>query len=107
MSAVEIKRRPTKWEEVLLVCRKCGKRAGGGFGKDGRKRLAKALRRELKLEKGRCARVGVMEVGCLGLCPKDAVTVVRGSQPGAMLAVPVGAPVEEVAAALGLPAQGS
>lgn len=86
----------------MLICRKCSKRAGGGFGKGGRKRLAKALRRELQLEKGRRARIGLVEVGCLGLCPKDAVSVACGSKPGALFAVPVGAPMVDVVAALGL-----
>lgn len=92
----------SKWEEAVLICRKCGKRAGGGFGPKGRQSLRKALRKELALKKGRRARIGLVEVDCLKLCPKGAVTVVLGSAPSAMRAVPIGTPAAEVTAALGL-----
>ena len=64
------------WREVLLVCRKCGSKRGG-FGPEGRNLKR---RREVR----------VLEVGCLGVCPKGAVTVVRGGAPGEMLLVPLG-----------------
>ena len=98
-----IKRRRTGWGDIVLVCRKCSKKAGGGFGPGAKTRLAKALKKDLKLGKGRCARARVSEVGCLGLCPKNAVTVARGSRPDELLAVPKGASLDAIAAALGLP----
>lgn len=67
---------PSNWERALLVCGKCSRKVGGGFGRKGRTPLAKALRRELGVGKGRKARIGVTEVKCLGLCPKRAVTLV-------------------------------
>ena len=60
------------------------------------------LRKELKLKKGRGASVGLVEVDCLRLCPKDAVTVVRGSAPGVFRKVPRGAHIKEIAGELGL-----
>jgi predicted metal-binding protein len=90
------------WEEVVLVCRKCSKKVDGGFGPKGKTSLRKALRKELHLKKGRRARVGVVEADCLKLCPKDAVTVVLGSEPGQWRKVPRGADIKEVAAELGL-----
>jgi predicted metal-binding protein len=92
----------SKWEEAVLICRKCGKRAGGGFGRKGKQSLRKVLKKELGLKKGRRARIGLVEVDCLKLCPKNAVTVVLGSAPQAMVAVPIGMPVAEVVAGLGL-----
>lgn len=90
----------------MLVCRKCSKRAGGGFGRHGGERLAKALRRALGLaSKGGRARkdaVGVIEVGCLDICPKRAVMAIRCGEPGRWLAVPAGTPVDEVVEMLGL-----
>ena len=44
-----IRKIPTKHEEVILVCRKCLKKIGGGFGPDGDMRLDKAMRHELGL----------------------------------------------------------
>ncbi len=84
------------WREVLLVCRKCdakGKR--GGFGPDGRDTLPDALKQTLRDLKRR-REVRVLEVGCLGVCPKGAVTVVRGAAPGEMLLVPRGMDLVEL-----------
>jgi predicted metal-binding protein len=107
MSDDPIKRRRTAWEDIVLVCRKCSKKTRGGFGSGGKTRLAKALKKDLKLGKGRCAKVRVIEVGCLGLCPKNAVTVARGSQPGELLAVPKGASLDDIAATLEITPRGS
>lgn len=90
------------WEEVVLVCRKCSNKVGGGFGPKQKTSLRKALRKELKLKKGRRASVGLVEVDCLKLCPKDAVTLVLGSEPGVFRKVPRGADIKEIAAELGL-----
>src|SRR3546814_6411509 len=53
---------PSGWQDVILVCRKCSKRQGGGFGPQGGKPLAKALRKHLGVKKGRKASVGIVEV---------------------------------------------
>lgn len=91
------------WSEVVLVCRKCSKKLKGGFGPDGDDRLAKALKRELGGGKNRKAALGVIEVGCFDVCPKDAVVVARGGAPGDWLVVPRGTPTAAVAERLGLP----
>lgn len=93
---------PSRWKHSVLVCRKCGKRAGGGFGSKGKTSLAKLLRKHLGVKKGRKAATGVVEIGCLGLCPKGAVTVVNGGRPGEWLAVPLGTSAADVAGCLGL-----
>lgn len=90
------------WERTILICGKCSKRIDGGFGHKRRTPLAKALRRLLGLKKGRKAAVGIVETKCLGLCPGGGVTVVDAAAPGEWLVVRAGAPLEEVAADLGL-----
>jgi predicted metal-binding protein len=92
-----------EWTGTLLVCRKCSKKLDGGFGPDGRLSLAKALKRYLSLGKGRKSRLGVVEVKCLGICPKNAVTVVDGAQPGDWKLVERATPIDEVVSALVLP----
>ena len=88
-----MKRAKSDWGGAVLVCAKCSKKIGGGFGPKEHERLAKALRREPGFGKGRKAAVGVIEVKCLGLCPKDAVTVVDTRRPGEWLVVPAGSDV--------------
>lgn len=88
------------WRGAILVCRKCGKKLGGGFGPKGKISLAKALRKEMGGGKGRKARIGIIEVGCLGICPKGAVTMVDTRRPDEWLLVRAGTPVEDVAARL-------
>ncbi|MDB5688386.1 MAG: hypothetical protein JWL91_262 [Sphingomonas bacterium] len=90
------------WRAVVLVCGKCSRKVKGGFGADGRTPLAKALRRFAGKGKGRKAPAGVFEVSCLKVCPKHAVTVVDGGNPGKWLIVPAGTPVATVAAQLGI-----
>lgn len=91
-----------RWEDVLLVCRKCGGRLKkGGFGPKGRDRLPDMLRQMLR-HLGRRREVGIVEVGCLGVCPKDAVVVLRGRDPGAMLVVRKGTEPAALADRLGL-----
>src|SRR3546814_8576993 len=85
---------PSGWQDVILVCHKCSKRQGGGFGPQGGKPLAKALRKHLGVKKGRKASVGIVEVGCLGVCPKDAVTLVKASDSQRWRLVPPGANLE-------------
>ena len=90
---------PAPWQGVALVCRKCGKKLGGGFGKKGKHGLAETLKRELK-DTGRRRALRVVEVGCLGLCPKGAVTVAGSTHPGAVFAVPAHAEPAAVLTAL-------
>jgi len=100
-----------RWRAAILVCRKCQKKLDDrGFGPNGDLRLAKAMTRAVKHSpagrgskmKGRRAPVGIVEVGCLKLCPKQGVTVVAGDQPHRWLVAGEGAVAEAVLAALGV-----
>jgi len=90
------------WSSTLLVCKKCSKKLDGGFGPKGRTPLAKALRKQLGLKKGRKGRAGIVEVKCLGICPRGAVTVIDGAAPGEWMLVKAGTDLDEVSAELGL-----
>lgn len=100
-----------RWRAAVLVCRKCQKKLGDeGFGPKGDQRLAKAMTRAIKHSevgqgaklKGRRAPIGIVEVGCLKLCPKGGVTVVAGDQPDRWLVAGEGAAPEAVLAELGV-----
>ena len=78
---------PAPWRDLVLVCRKCGEKLGGGFGKDGRENL-RDLMKSLTREAGLRKIVRVIESDCLDLCPKDAVSVMRVAEPSTILAVP-------------------
>jgi len=93
---------PSRWEDVVLICRKCSKRANGGFGEDGEQRLAKALRKALHGGRKRKARLGIIETGCLGLCPRDAVVAINARHPEQWQLITPGTSVEQVATQLGL-----
>ena len=88
----------SNWEQTVLVCAKCSKKVGGGFGPKGKTPLVKALR--AVLGKGRKASVGVIPVKCLGVCPKNAVTVVDSRRPREWMIVRTGTPVDAVVSAL-------
>ena len=90
----------SRWQGSVMVCGKCSKKLGGGFGEKGRTPLAKMLRAVLGLKKGRKAERGVVEVKCLGICPKNAVVMVDGARPDRWLLVPAGADASEVVATL-------
>ena len=90
------------WSAAIIVCSKCSKRLGGGFGPKGKASLAKALRKRLGLKKGRMGRAGIVEVKCLGVCPYGAVTVIDAANPREWILVPQGADIDAVAAELGL-----
>jgi hypothetical protein len=93
------------WQAAILICAKCTRKVGGGFGEKGRTPLAKALRAWVGgPKKGRKARIGAVEVPCLKICPKRAVTVVDGARPREWLVIDAGTPVAEVAARLGIAA---
>lgn len=93
------------WETAILVCAKCSKRLEGGFGKKGKQRLAKALKAYLGIKRFRKARVGVVEVKCLGVCPRGAVTVVNAADPSRWRLVARDADLAAVAADLGIAPQ--
>ncbi len=92
----------SNWSNAILVCAKCSKRLDGGFGPKGRQPLAKALRKHLGLKKGRKGDAGIVEVKCLGVCPRGAVTVVNGRASREWLLVRAGADLDAVAGELGL-----
>lgn len=91
-----------RWSRAVLVCAKCSRKLDGGFGRDGDRPLAKALRKHLGLKKGPKAPAGVVETQCLGVCPKRAVTVVDAARPGEWLLVSPGADLDALAQKLGL-----
>jgi len=78
------------WRDIAMVCGKCSRKLKGGFGKKGKHDLADVLKVALK-EAGRRRELRVVEVGCLGLCPKRAVTAVSSARPDQVLAIPKGA----------------
>lgn len=90
------------WSGAILVCSKCSKKLGSGFGPKGKTSLAKALRKRFGLKKGRKSPVGVVEVRCLGVCPKNAVTLIDTTHPDKWRLVPRGADIEAVGRDLGL-----
>ena len=100
-----IKSASTEWRQVVLVCRKCSKKLDGGFGPDGDLTLKKALRKYLRLKKGKSGRKGELVVtgtDCFDICPKGAVVAVNAAQPKKLLIVPAGADLFEVKTRLGL-----
>lgn len=92
----------SNWANAVLVCAKCSKKLDGGFGPKGKAPLGKALRKHLHLKKGRKAAAGILDVKCLGVCPRGAVTVVNGAASREWLLVPAGADLDRVAQELGL-----
>jgi predicted metal-binding protein len=84
----------SNWDRTILVCAKCSKKVGGGFGPKGKTPLLKALR--VVLGKGRKASVGVLPVKCLGICPKNAVTLIDSRRPREWMIVPAATPVAQV-----------
>ena len=85
------------WDYSLMVCRKCTKRQKGGFGKKGKSPLAKMLRKALGAKKGRKSNIGVVEVGCLGVCPRHAVVMIDSRAPQEWMLVTPGADVDALA----------
>jgi hypothetical protein len=81
--------RPTPWREVLILCRKCGKKLDGGFGTKRKESLKDVLRQALR-DSGRRRQVRIMETSCLGICPKRGVTTLNASHPGTIHVIPRG-----------------
>jgi predicted metal-binding protein len=80
---------PTPWRNVIVICRKCGKRQKGGFGPKQKDSLRAVLRDALRAA-GRRRDVKILETGCLGLCPKQGVTALNAGRPGALHVIPSG-----------------
>jgi len=80
---------PAPWRDVAMICGKCSRKLHGGFGKKGKHDLTTVLKDALR-QTGRRRELRVLTVGCLGLCPKRAVTAVTTAQPGQVLAIPEG-----------------
>lgn len=71
------------WSHAILVCKKCSKKQAKkskGFGPQ-QKRLAAALKREMGGGKSRKSPVGVIEVSCLDICPKNGVVIIDSRAP--------------------------
>jgi len=102
MEAGRLKSVRSDWSNTVLVCKKCSKRLDGGFGPKGKTPLAKALRKHLGIGKGRKSQAGIVEVKCLGVCPRGAVTVINGKAPKEWALVKAGADLDEIAVGLGL-----
>ncbi len=92
----------TRSDTLVAICKKCGKKVGGGFGDGGKRSLRKALTKHLDLPKWKRAPVRIVETGCMKLCPKGAVAVTTSGDARLVYVVPAGTPVGEVAAHLGL-----
>ena len=102
LKAAGLKSVRSHWSTALLVCRKCSKRLDGGFGPKGRTSLAKALRKELGGGKDRKGKLGIIEVKCLGVCPRGAVTIIDAAHPGEWKIVAARQDIEEIVSALRL-----
>jgi len=97
--AIKVTSVPT--ERLIIVCGKCTRKLHGGFGKKRKHALRSVLRDALKTL-GRRRDVRAIETGCLGLCPRDAVTVADSRRPGDLLSVPSGMAAETILAGLGV-----
>jgi predicted metal-binding protein len=93
---------PAKTQSIVLVCGKCSKKVGGGFGKNGKKSLAKELRELGNGMKGRKSNLLVIETGCMKLCPKGEVVAINAAQPGEWLLVSPHTDMDSVALRLGI-----
>lgn len=89
----------SNWSHAILVCKKCSKKSvkrTGGYGPKG-KPLSKALKQELGTRKGRKSKLGLIEVPCLDICPKEGVVVVDSRTPGQWRIVTPDADIGELA----------
>ena len=79
----------TPWREIIILCRKCGKKRDGGFGPKRKESLKATLRQALR-DAGKRRQVRVMETSCLGICPKDGVTALNATTPGTIHVISTG-----------------
>jgi len=89
----------SNWSHAILVCKKCSKKVrkrGVRFGKDG-DALPKALRKSLGAKKGRKSPLGLVEVSCLDICPKNGVVLVDTRTPGQWRIIKPDADIDELA----------
>ncbi len=89
MSKPSITAHPTQWQDVIVVCRKCTRKLDGGFGPDSELTLPRALKQSLR-ETGRRHTTRIIETKCLGVCPKNAVTILSASAPAKLYTVKAG-----------------
>ncbi len=83
------------WQDIVLTCAKCTRKLKGGFGRKRRYSLRDILKQGLR-DAGLRRNLRVVEVGCLGLCPRDAVTLVRASHPRELRRIPAGSAFSDV-----------
>jgi predicted metal-binding protein len=86
--------RATPWRTVLVICRKCGKKLDGGFGRKRKESLKSVLRQNFR-DAGRRRDIRICETACLGVCPKGGVTALNATHPGTIHVIPAGADVAE------------
>jgi predicted metal-binding protein len=84
-----ILKRPTRWENIVLLCGKCAHKLNGGYGPKRKDRLRTILRKGLA-ETGHRRDVRIIETRCMGLCPKNVTTLVITDRPDAIFAIPAG-----------------
>lgn len=85
------------WSHAILICKKCSKKQSKRrFGRK-KKGLASALKDELGTKKGRKAPLGIVEVSCLDICPKEGVVIVDSRTPGQWRIVTPDADIGELA----------
>ena len=87
--------RPTPWNTVILLCGKCARKMEGGYGVKGKETLRSVLRAELKI-KGYGRGIRLIETRCMGLCPKNEVTVLNAGRPDCILTVPKGVMADQL-----------
>lgn len=87
--------RSTPWRDVIVLCKKCGKKLDGGFGPKRKESLKTELRQALR-DAGRRRDVRLVETSCLGICPKQGVTALNATSPGTVHIVPAGADRQDV-----------
>lgn len=104
MTSPAIRTVTTRSQTLVAICKKCGKKVGGGFGDGGSKSLAKALKKHLDLPKWKRSPVRIVETGCMKLCPRGAVAVATSGDAALVYVIPAATPVAQVAAHLGLAA---
>ncbi|MEO0499966.1 MAG: (2Fe-2S) ferredoxin domain-containing protein [Pseudomonadota bacterium] len=92
----------SNWSGAVLICAKCSKKVGRCFGPKRDQSLMKALRGHVGTGKGRKSRLGIVEVKCLGVCPKGEIVVVNGCASDTWHLIPRRMAMDEVAATLGL-----